>query len=95
MSQEIVAFKLTNGMEVVGRRVVSEDDSVIVMEKVRAVQMVQTGPNQVGLSLQPFMVSDIEGEISFKVQHIMTGIITPSDEVEKPYLEQTTSIALA
>jgi hypothetical protein len=94
MPQEIIAFKLSNGMEIVGRKV-SVDDTSVVLEKARVVQMVQTGPNAVGMSLQPFMVSDIDGEVPFVRAHFVTGIINPSEEVEKPYLEQTTSIALA
>lgn len=94
MSQKILAFKLNNGMEIVGREV-SVDNDWVVLEKARVVQMVQTGPNQVGMSLQPFMVSDIDGEIPFARAHFLTNIIIPSEEVEKPYIEQTTSIALA
>ncbi len=94
MSQEIVAFKLNNGMEVIGYRVMDEDDSIVVLEKARVVQMVQTGQNAVGMSLQPFMVSDIDGKIPFVRSQMATRIIVPSAEVQKPYIEQTTTIAL-
>ncbi len=93
MSQEIIAFKLLAGAEIVGRKV-KETEDLIVLEKARVVQMVQTGPQQVGMSLQPFMVSDIDGEIPFRKDGMATDPITPSLEVEKPYLEQTTTIAL-
>lgn len=94
MSQTLYTLKLLSGAEIVGR-LVSEDDDVIVLEKARVIQMVQTGPQQVGMSLQPFMVSDIDGEIPFLRAGLATRPITPSEEVETPYLEQTTSIALA
>ncbi len=93
MSQEIIAFKLINGMEIIGRKV-EETESLVVLEKARVVQMVQTGERQVQMVLQPFMISDIDGEISFRKDGLVTNPITPSEEVEKPYMKETTTIAL-
>lgn len=94
MSQAILSFKLISGEEVIGR-VVSDETDVLTLSKVRSIQMVQTAPQTLGLNITPYMVSNIDGDIPFNKSAMTTVPATAADEVEKPYVEQTTSIALA
>lgn len=94
MSQQVVSFKLLSGEEVIGR-VENETDDVIVLSKVRSIQMVQTGPQSMGLHIMPYMASNLDGDISFRRAATTTVPSAPSSEAEKPYIENTTSIALA
>jgi di/tripeptidase len=94
MSQDILSFKLISGEEVIGY-VVSDVSDVLTLCKVRFIQMVQTAPQTIGLNISPYMVSNIDGDIGFYRTAITTVPVTPSADVEKPYVEQTTTIALA
>ena len=94
MSQQVLSFKLLSGEEVMGR-LVKESDATITLEKVRSVQMVQQGPQQMGMAIVPYSATVIDGEIPFRRSAMSTDPMTPSDETEKMYMQQTTSIALA
>lgn len=91
---KVISFKLLSGEEVMGRLVEEWTDG-IKLEKVRSVQMVQQGPQQMGMAIIPYSATQIDGVIPFRKSAMSTDIITPSDETEKLYLQQTTSIALA
>ncbi len=93
MSQ-VISFKLLSGEEVMGR-LVNEIDTTITLEKVRSVQMVQQGPQQMGMAIIPYSATVIDGEIPFRKSAMSTDTMTPSDETEKLYMQQTTSIDLA
>lgn len=94
MSQKIIAFKILSGEEIIGR-IESDDEDTLTLSKARVIQMVQTGPQTMGMAMVPFMASNVDGEIPFKKSAIITEPVTPSEESEKPYMQQTTSIALA
>lgn len=94
MSQNIVVIKLITGEEVIGR-LENESDTTITISKARVIQMVQTGPQAMGMAMVPYLASNIDGDIEFVRTAVIVGPIEPSDEAGKPYLQQTTSIALA
>jgi len=94
MSQTVISFKLLSGEEVMGR-LVEELDTIIKLEKVRSVQMVQQGPQQMGMAIIPYSATNIDGVIPFRKTALSTDPMTPSDETEKLYMQQTTTIALA
>ena len=94
MSQEILSMKLISGEEIIGR-VEQNDDDFITLSKVRLIQMVQTGPQQMGMAMAPYLATNIDGDIRIKQTSLLTEPAAPSEDAEKPYIEQTTSIALA
>ena len=94
MSGKVISFKLLSGEEVMGR-LVGEVDTTITLEKVRGVQMVQQGPQQMGMAMIPYSATVIDGEIPFYKSAMSTTPMTPSAETEKLYMQNTTSIALA
>ena len=94
MSEEVKAFKVVSGEEVLGRIVEDKTDSYIVKSP-RAI-MIQPGPNgQVGITLIPLFASSQDGEIEIKKSHIIGEASKVSADLEKGYLEQTSGIALA
>jgi len=94
MSQEIRSMKLLSGEEIIGR-IESDDEFTLTLSKVRAIQMVQTGPQQMGMAMAPFLATNIDGDITIRKAALAVDPMEPSTDAEKPYLEQTTSIALA
>ena len=94
MSQEILSMKLISGEEIIGR-VEENDDDYITLSKVRLIQMVQTGPQQMGMAMAPYLATNIDGDIRIKQTAVMTAPVAPSEDAEKPYIQQTTTIALA
>ena len=55
---DIYAVKLITGEEIIGKKV---PGMLFKMERVRMIQMIQTGPQSVGVGLMPFFTSDVDG----------------------------------
>lgn len=91
---EIVNFKVITGEEIIATTKDTVSRSMGIYEKVRVVQMVQTGPQTVGIGLVPFSPACVDGEIIFKPEAII-ATMTLSNEVENAYIQQTTGIQMA
>lgn len=90
---EILAYRLANGDEILGRgyNPGSNSDNV-VLEKVRHL-IVQRTAEGLGVTLMPWVFSDIDTEVTLYKAHIMAEF-EPSAETISSYLQQTTGIAL-
>lgn len=91
----IKIFKLVSGEEIITK--VLEDSSLqsyIVIEKPRSIQPVPQGPNQFGIGLLPYIITNADGQIKLYKAAISGECDAPSD-VEKVYLQQTTNIQIA
>ena len=99
MADDIRTFKLVTGEEIIGKLIGSSDtgfagNNMIKLTKVRTIQMMPTGPNQVGVGLLPYSAADVDGAIKFSRSAIVAEIEHGKD-MEDAYLQQTTGIQLA
>lgn len=91
----IKIFKLVSGEEIITK--VFEDvplQSFIIIEKPRSIQPIPQGPNQFGIGLLPYMITNADGQIKLYRTAISGECDAPPD-VEKVYLQQTTNIQIA
>jgi len=96
MADDIKVLKLVTGEEIiahVGTPHGIDDD--LGLTKIRSIVMQQTGPNQVGLALVPWIASDPDAVATLRQSALLADPITPKSELEKEYLQQTTGIAIA
>jgi len=94
MSQKILAVKLRSGEEIIGR-VENDGDNTLTLSHVRAIQLVPTGPQQLGVMIVPYVASNEDGDITFHREAMACVPFEPKNpDVEKQYMQQTTSIAL-
>lgn len=94
MSKDVKVLKLTTGEEVIGRFKTLNGD-LYQLTKARQVIMQPVGPQQVGIGLLPWLASNQDGDVPIKKSQVIVEPISPPDELEKEYLQQTTGIALA
>lgn len=97
---KVIAFKISNGQEVVAELVstVEVGDVVksYVIRRPHILQMQQTGPNQVGLALIPWTLSNPDiREVTIPATSLLLPPFEPSASTEKQYLEQTSGISLS
>lgn len=86
-------FKLVSGEEIVGRVDDNDGGDVLVKSPLR-IDIVQTGPGQFGLSLQPFLKGAPDASIPLKEHSIITTVEAPR-EFASAYLSQTSGIEIA
>ena len=97
MANDILTFKLSSGEEIIGTKVGTRgpiDNPDYILEKVRVIQMMPTGPNSVGVGLIPFSAACVDGQVHIRAQGIVAEIEHGKD-MEDAYLQQTTGIQLA
>lgn len=92
---EVLAFRLANGDEILGRYNLESQvgDDVVVLEKVRHL-IVQRTPEGLGVTLMPWVFSNIDVATRISKAHIMASF-APSADTIVSYQQQTTGIALA
>lgn len=95
---KIRTLKLVTGEEIIATEVTLDPNLVkgtdLVLEKVRTIQMMPTGPGQVGVGLVPFSPSCIDGKVTLRLSAIVAEI-EHNKEMEDAYLQQTSGIQLA
>lgn len=92
---EVVVLKLSTGEEIISR-VVSyvAENNTIVLDRPRVMHIVPgRGPDQVGMTLIPFMIGNQEGEVKIYRNHVVAET-TPPRELVDGYLQNTSGIAL-
>lgn len=102
MSQVLV-LKLASGEEIIGRTTdsrysVADEigvNNTITLEKVRVIAPMQTPDGRINVSLMPYVFSNIDVEVQININHIVGVPTKASETMERSYLEQTSSIALA
>jgi hypothetical protein len=90
---EIMAYRMSNGDEIMGRGVpgIPSSDRVF-LTKVRHL-IVQRTAEGLGVTLMPWAFSNIDTEVTLFKAHIAAEY-EPSAETIASYLQQTTGIAL-
>jgi len=91
---DIVAFRLVNGQEVIGRAVVITATSITLYRPlVLDVQMVS--PQQAGLAFMPLMMAvDEETRITISLDRMVTNPVKARQDIAANYVRQTTGIAI-
>jgi hypothetical protein len=92
MTNGVIALKLTSGEEVIGR-VEYDDAQTLQLSKVRVVLIQPMANQQVGVGFMPFMACNPDGVIPLNKTCIV-GEVHPNSDMEKAYLQQTSSIKL-
>jgi hypothetical protein len=90
---EITLFKLVSGEEIIAT-VSDKNDTRYVASKAMAIGVVQTGPQQYGLQLYPFLKGSPDGEFELQAHAVMGSMPTPPD-LERSYISQTSGIEIA
>lgn len=101
----VVVLLLASGQEIIGSTdartsgqysTADELDvnNTITLAKVRVVAPMQTPDGRIQVSLMPYVFSNIDTDVNIAVAHIVGVASQPSREMEREYLQQTTSIAL-
>lgn len=98
---KIVAIKLINGSEIIGKDVSNEADedfsSKLTLEDPRTVDLVQMGANQYGLQFIPYhLVQAAPHTVSFTRSMLQSDpIYNIGKEFEDKYLENVSGLTLA
>lgn len=91
----VVAFKIAQGIEFIARVGASSDDLIdtVVLDRVRLLNIQYDNRQQVVAQLIPFSNSNPDATITFSLKDVI-AVYTPVDEVEKDYINSTTTIDL-
>lgn len=93
MSDTIKLYKLPSGQEIIGR-LVEEGSSWVVLEHVLTFRVVQQGPDQYGLQLNPLSPTLPEGKWRFNYSQLLSEAVDVPDSMAKAYLQQVSSIQI-
>ena len=95
MSQEVRLYKLANGEEIVGR-LIEEDDTHVVLTKVRSMAVQPVGPGQMQVAMIPWTVGTPDSNIRISRAHILGEPVEPlPKQLEDGYLQNTSGLQLA
>lgn len=94
---KLICVKLVTGEEIIARLgpEVLEKDDYINVEKPRRLVIAQTGPNQMGLQMIPWIIIDPNGTYPIHTSHIVTPVYNIPSDVEKSYIQQTSDLVIA
>lgn len=90
MSQQINLIKLVSGEEIIAT-IEEETPSMVVVSKALMLHMVQTGPQQYGIQLYPFLKGAPDETFPIYPHAIITTLPVP-DDLSRSYLSQTSGI---
>lgn len=90
----LVLFSLPNGAEVIAKQVSVAADGIIVDHPL-IIRPIQKAPGQYALDLFPHSLANPEGEHLFYTSQLLSKSMTVPEQLEKAYLERTSSIILA
>lgn len=101
MSQ-IIALKLVTGEEIIGKTDLSDFTSIslivdAVLLKMTSVRRVEVGGHggQIGLTLVPFMFTNMDGTVSIQTRNIVGINPDVPKQLEDAYLEHTSGLVMA
>lgn len=92
MGTDVVALKVSTGEEILGRVEYSDAQS-LSLSKVRVVMIQPMPDKQIGIQFMPFLASNPDATIPIYKNNIVSEV-RPSADIEKIYLQQTTTIQL-
>ena len=90
---DVKLIKLVSGEEIVATVSASTPEK-LTMSKAMSMNVVQTGPQQYGIHLYPFLKGAPEGEFDMYAHAIMCIMLAPTD-LERSYISQTSGIEIA
>lgn len=98
----ILAMKLVTGEEIIGKTELTLDLSTeifstvfIKIEKVRRVDITGDASGRIGLTLVPFMLTNMDGFVSIQTKNIVAVNSDVSKQLQDAYLEHTSGLTLA
>lgn len=93
---EVVILKMLNGEEVIARKEISQlgmGGSVTKYSKARVIQVMQGQEGKPQATLAPYITLSPDAEFTINSDTIVAEVTCPT-EVEKSYMQATSSIAL-
>jgi hypothetical protein len=105
----IIALKLVNGEEIIGRiddnnlrylssmlnNIKDDEKYFIKIEKVRRIEIGGDGSGRIGLTLVPFMFTNMDGTISIQISTICSVNTDISKQLQDAFLEHTSGLSLS
>lgn len=90
---DIKLFTLNTTQELIGKFVADEGNAFIV-EDVLWVRPVQTGPNEYGLQMDPFSLSNPDGKIRIYKNAIVSESVNVPEGLQAAYTRQTSNLEI-
>jgi hypothetical protein len=92
---DLVLFMLPNGAEVIGKKIYTDADGISVSHPLVLQPQITEGSQQYTLRLFPHSLSNPEGTHYFHSAQILSRSDNIPAQLEKVYLERTSSIILS
>lgn len=90
---ELKLFTLNTTQELIGK-VVADEGNALVIEDLLWVRAVQTGPNDYGLQMDQFSLSNPDGKIRIYKHAIVSEVVDIPAGLQTAYTRQTSSIEI-
>lgn len=90
---KVRAFKLSTGEEIIAGIERRDGNGEIILNRPKAIGLVQTPNHEVAIQLIPFMASNQDGNITIFEDHVVAET-EPTSELEKGYLSKTSGIQM-
>ncbi len=91
--KQIGVFKLITGEELISEFVIDKD--MYVLRKPRQVYLMQVGPNQFGLKIRPWVVSNENGTFPLHVSSVITVSSEIEESLKNGYITETSGIDMS
>jgi hypothetical protein len=88
----VIAMKMTNGDELIGRLEAELKDCYEVSH-LQHTMLQQGRDGQFGLAMMPYLVTNTDAKVQIHKSHVVC-VFDPELEIEKNYLQRTSGIAL-
>lgn len=106
---QVLSFKLITGQEVVAEIADKKTSSILmesgsrdtrdvieyVLRRPHVLEFQPVGPGQIGLAFVPWTLSNPELESVSIPANMIISVFSPSEKVERQYLQQTSGISIA
>lgn len=90
---EIKLFTLNTTQELIGN-VVADEGNAFVIENLLWVRAVQTGPNEYGLQMDQFSLSNPDGKVRIFKHAIVSEVVDVPAGLQAAYTRQTSGIEI-
>lgn len=104
----IICLKLTTGEDLIARCADTvdpvwlmetglhhrEQEQIFELEDVHVINLQQVAPNQVGLTLIPYLLGDQKAKVKINAIHVITTY-KPNSDIENGFITKTSNIQIA
>ena len=90
---EIKLFTLNTTQELIGK-VVADEGNAFIIENLLWVRAVQTGPNEYGLQMDQFSLSNPDGKVRIFKHAIVSEVVDVPAGLQAAYTRQTSGIEI-